>query len=76
MKTMHLTRAAAAVAALAVAAPALPCGLMQHEAAGATPSPAVAETPRTDVQAQPQKAEKTAKKAVKQAKKTTTVAKS
>ncbi len=72
---MNLTRIAAVLVALAVAAPALPCGLMQHEAAGTTPAPAVAETPAPEVKAQPQPAVKTVKKTVKQAKKTTTVAK-
>ncbi len=56
----NLTRIAAAIAALAVAAPALPCGLMQHEAASTTPQPAVAETAKPEAQpqsTQPQKAE-------------------
>ncbi len=38
-----LTRLAMVVAALAVAAPALPCGLMQHSADASTPTPTVAQ---------------------------------
>jgi hypothetical protein len=49
-----LTRLAAALTALAFAAPALPCGLMQQSAADKAPTPAVAQAPRADPKAQPQ----------------------
>ncbi len=64
-------RVAAALAALGLAAPALPCGLMQHEAEAVTPAPVVSQSPSTQEKAQPQKVVK--KKAA--AQKKTTVAK-
>lgn len=58
----NLTRIAAALIALAVAVPALPCGLM-HESTTTTTSasPAATPAPQAQAKAQPQKvAKKTA----------------
>lgn len=67
-----LTRLAMAVAALAVAAPALPCGLMQHSADASTPTPTVAQGQKAGDKVQ---AKATAKTAPAAQKKTTVATK-
>jgi hypothetical protein len=63
----NLIRLAAAVAALAVAAPALPCGLMQETSAGKDQQPVVAQAPKPEQKATPKADTKTeAPKAEKQ----------